>query len=270
MTAGPRPSPDADDPADDLPSLAVEAGVATVRLRRPARRNSLRDADLHRLLQLCAELDADPQVRVVVFAAETAGQQRPVFCAGYDVAGFEQPGHDPRLFERVPDAIEALRPVTLCALGGSVHGGATDLALACDLRIAAAGGELRMPAAALGLHYYPSGLRRYVSRLGLTGAKRAFLTAQPLRYEELHAWGAIDALVPADGFDAAAQALARHLAALAPLALQATKRSLDEIGRGAFDEVRLREREARTLASADFAEGRAALAQKRPPRYTGR
>lgn len=274
MTVGPRPSPDADAPADapadDLPSLAVEGGVATIRLRRPARRNSLRDADLHRLLQHCAAVDADSGVRVVVFAADTAGQPRPVFCAGYDVAGFDHPGHDPRLFERVPDAIEALRPVTLCALGGSVYGGATDLALACDLRIAAAGGELRMPAAALGLHYYPSGLRRYVSRLGLAGAKRAFLTAQTLRYEALHAWGAIDALVPADGFEPAVQALARHLASLAPLALQATKRSLDEIARGDYDEPRLREREAMTLASADFAEGRAALAQKRTPTYTGR
>lgn len=254
---------------DDLPSLTIDGGVATIRLRRPAQRNSLRDADLHWLLDTCAALDADEQVRVVVLAADTSGQKRPVFCAGYDVSGFDSAAHDPRLFEKVPDAIEALRPVTLCALGGSVHGGATDIALACDLRIAVAGGEFRMPACALGLHYYPSGLRRYVSRLGVNGAKRAFLKAQPIRYEDLHAWGAVEEVVPADAFPAAVEALARHLASLAPLALQGTKRSIDEIARGDFDETRLRGREAASLQSHDFAEGRAAFAQKRPPRFTG-
>jgi len=255
--------------SNDLPSLVVGGGVATVRLRRPAQRNSLRDADLHWLLDIFASLDADPLVRVLVLTADTAGQKRPVFCAGYDVSGFDSDEHDPRLFEKVPDAIEALRPLTLCALSGSVYGGATDIALACDLRIARAGGEFRMPAAALGLHYYPSGLRRYVSRLGVNGAKRAFLMAQATRYEDLLAWGAIDEVVAADAFDGAVDALVQHLASLAPLAAQATKRSIDEIGRGQFDEARLREREAMSLHSADFQEGRAAFAQKRVPRFTG-
>lgn len=252
-----------------LPSLERSHGVATIRLRRPAQRNSLRDADLHCLLEAFAALDADPDVRVVVLAADTQGQRRTVFSAGYDVSGFDDPSHDPRLFERVPDALEALRPITLCALGGSVYGGATDIALACDLRVAVEGGEFRMPACALGLHYYPSGLRRFVSRLGPQGAKRAFLTAQPIPYETLLGWGALDQVVPAAGFESAVDTLARHLCALAPLAVQGTKRSIDEIGRGAFDEARLREREAATLRSADFLEGRAALVHKREPRFNG-
>lgn len=254
---------------DDLPSLDVAEGVATLRLRRPARRNSLRDADLHRLLDAFATLNADPSVRVLVLTADTHGQARPVFCAGYDVAGFDGGAHDPRLFERVPDALETLRPLTLCALGGSVYGGATDIALACDLRLGVAGGEFRMPACALGLHYYPSGLRRYVARLGVNGAKRAFLTAEALPYETLQAWGAIDQVLPAQDFEPAVTALARRMAALAPLAAQGTKQSIDEIARGDFDEARLRGREAATLRSADFAEGRAAFAHKRTPRFTG-
>ena len=256
-------------PSDDLPSLAVAQGLATIRLRRPARRNSLRDADLRWLLETLATLDADPTVRVVVLAADTSGQKRPVFCAGFDVSGFDDGQHDPRLFERVPEAIEALRPLTLCALSGSVHGGATDIALACDLRLAVAGGEFCMPACALGLHYYPSGLRRFVSRLGVSGAKRAFLTAQAIPYESLLAWGVLEQVLPAADFEPAVAALARQLAALAPLAVQGTKRSIDEIARGLFDEPRLREREAATLRSGDFLEGRAAFAQKRTPRFTG-
>ena len=82
----------------------------------------------------------------------------------------------------------------------------------------------------VGLHYYPSGLRRYVSRLGLKMAKRAFLTAQALRCEQL--------LAP-DEFDAALGAWTQRLAQLALLAVQATKQSLNEIAAGHFDESTL-------------------------------
>ena len=255
---------------DGRPTLAAATGVATIRLNRPAQRNSLRDADLRWLLDTFAALDADRSVRVVVLTADTQGQTRPVFCAGYDVGGFDGGQHDPRLFEKVPDALEDLRPITVCALGGSAYGGATDLVLACDLRVGLAGTEFRMPAAALGLHYYPSGLRRYVSRLGLNDAQRAFLTAQPLPVERLQQLGLFAEVAPdAEAFATALQALVQQVAALAPLAAQATKRSLVEIAAGDFDAARLRDRETSTLRSADFAEGRAAFAARRTPRFTG-
>lgn len=252
-----------------LPALALADGVATIRLQRPAQRNSLRDADLHALLALFAQIDADPAVRVAVLAADTAGQPRPVFCAGYHVGGFDGAAHDPRLFEQVADALERLRPVTLCALGGSVYGGATDLVLACDLRVALAGSQWRMPAAALGLHYYPSGLRRYVSHLGPAGTKQAFLTAQSLAVESPVLTNIFHAIVAAEDFEAHVAALAHTVAALAPLAAQATKASINEMASGACDLGRLRQREALTTASADFAEGRLALAERRAPRFIG-
>lgn len=252
------------------PALDIAGAVATIRLRRRAQRNALHDADLHALLGLCERLDADPAVRVVVLTASTEGHRRPVFCAGYHVDGFERADHDPRLFERVPDAFERLRPITVCALNGSVHGGATDLVLACDLCVALAGSEFRMPAAALGLHDYPGGLRRYVSRLGLAGAKRAFLTAQALPVEWLAARGAVATVAEADAFEGAVRSVVEAAAALAPLAAQATKRSLDELAAGRADERMLRAREASCRASADFAEGRAAMAQRRAPQFTGR
>ena len=253
------------------PIVRIDGPIATIVLNRPAQRNALHDADLHALLEAFARLDADTSVRVVVLAANTAGQSRPVFCAGYNLGGFDEGGRDPGLFERVPDALEAMRPVTICALRGSVYGGATDLVLACDLRVGLAGTEFRMPAAALGLHYYPGGLRRYVTRLGPDLAKRAFLTARALPVEALAAAGAFDAMAPdAGGFDRALEALAATVAGLAPLAAQSTKRSLNEIAQGRFDPAALRERERLAQASEDFAEGRAAIAQKRPPRFVGR
>jgi enoyl-CoA hydratase/carnithine racemase len=251
------------------PTLQIDGAVATIRLRRPSRRNSLTDEDLQALLAAIAAVDAEPQVRVLVLTADTRGQPKPVFSAGYDLGGLGADGAGPQLFERIPDALEAARPVTVCALNGSVFGGATDLVLACDLRLALAGSVWRMPACALGLHYYPSGLRRYVARFGIDLAKRAFLTAQPLPVEALAARGLFEAVVPGSDFDAAVQALVQQAAALAPLAAQATKRSLNEIAAGRDDEPALRERERLTQASADFAEGRAAFAQRRAPRFRG-
>lgn len=251
------------------PSLAVDGAVATIRLRRPAQRNSLHGIDLHTLLRHFSQLDADPAVRVVVLSAATEGQPRPVFSAGYHVAGFDGGEHDPMLFERAADALARLRPITVCALRGSVYGGATDLVLACDLRVGLVGTEFRMPAAALGLHYYPSGLRRYVSRLGLGLAQRAFLTAQALTIEELAAVGLFQRVTDPEGFDAALAALVDSVVNLAPLAAQLTKQSLNELVAGCYDEPRMRERELRTTRSADFAEGRAAFAQRRRPRFTG-
>jgi enoyl-CoA hydratase/carnithine racemase len=255
--------------AESAPLLRIDGAVATIRLCRPAVRNRLDDHDLQTLLAHLAAVDADPAVRVLLLEADTRGQPRPVFSAGYHLGRLDASGDGPQRFERVPDALAALRPITVCALGGSVYGGATDLVLACDLRVALAGCEWRMPAAAIGLHYYPSGLRRYVQRLGLDLSKRAFLTGQAIPVEDLAARGLFVQVADAAGFDQAVQALVAQAAALAPLAAQATKRSLNEIASGGAEDAAMRERERHTQASADFAEGRAAVAARRPPRFTG-
>lgn len=256
--------------APSAPRLSVDGCVATVTLNRPAHRNRLEAGDLNTLLDQFERVNADPAIRVLVLTALTQGQGRPVFCAGYHIGSFDDQDSDPRLFERVANALAALRPVTVCALNGSVYGGATDLMLACDLVIGLTGIEFRMPATALGLHYYPAGLQRYVARLGLSGAKRAFLSARPFTAEMLWQAGCLEALVAPEDFDATVNQLVKELVALAPLAVQATKQSLNEIAAGVTDLAAMRAREALTSASADFAEGRQAFQEKRLPRFSGR
>jgi enoyl-CoA hydratase/carnithine racemase len=104
----------------------------------------------------------------------------------------------------------------------------------------------------------------------LAGAKRAFLTARPFSAEQLDALGVFEALVGPHEWATVLQALVQDILALAPMAAQATKRSLNEIAAGDMDENRLREREHMTSRSADFAEGRAAFAQRRKPVFIGR
>ncbi len=257
-------------PASTLPRLLIEDGVATITLNRPAQRNRLENSDLHELLRLIDRLNADDAIRVVVFTANTQGQGRPVFSAGYHIGGFEEEGSDPDFFEKIPDAIAQMRPITVCALNGSVYGGATDILMACDIGVALEGTELRMPAAALGLHYYPSGLRRYMARLGQSMTMRAFLTAQPIPVETLEQVGFLTAVFPAGSWEKSISDLTLQVRDLAPMAAQLTKLSIREISSGScLDEV-VRQRQVLTAASLDFEEGRKAFLERRKPKFLGR
>ena len=253
--------------SSQTPRFEIQDGIARITLARPAHRNRLHNEDLAVLMDLFRRIDDDPAVRVVVLGADVL-PERPVFSAGYNTADFEA-GPAPVGFEEVVQALERLRPVTLCALNGSVYGGATDIVLACDLALGAEGIEMRMPAASLGLHYYASGLARYVSRLGVSAAKLAFLTAQALDDRTLLRIGFVQELVPRARLDDRVAQLARQVAGLAPLAVRSLKQSLNELARGEFDLARLRAREKATMESEDFAEGRRAFAERRSPSWKG-
>ena len=250
------------------PRLDIAADRATITLQRPAHRNRLHREDLLALRAHFERIAADPSLRVLVITG-----RGHAFCAGFHLGELGQAdaaGQDPRLFEHTVDALEALPLPTIARLNGGIFGGATDLALACDFRIGVQGMVLRMPAARLGLHYYPGGLQRYVSRLGLQAAKRLFLRAEEVDAAELLRIGYLDTLVAAPQLDAEVDALCAALQAGAPLALQGMKLSLNEIARGDFDPARLRLREAACTESSDLREGLAAVAQRRAPKFTGR
>lgn len=251
-----------------LLSRSHDGHCATITLRRPERRNRLHRQDLVVLMEHFRAIDADTTIRVVVFTAQVGGE-RPVFCSGYNIAEHGQ--EDPAAtFEAVADALENLRPVTVCDLNGSVYGGATDLVLACDVTIARAGIEARMPAAALGLHYYPGGISRFVSRLGIGHAKRAFLCAQPFDAAEMERIGFVQAVVPAAEQPAAVGQQVAQLLQLSPLALQTLKASINEVARGDFNAARLRDRMHMTQTSEDFTGACRAFVEKRKPVFHGR
>ena len=251
------------------PVLHIADGIATITLNRPAQRNRLENEDLQTLLAHFQQVNDDPAVRVVVITANTQGQPKPVFCAGYDIGGFDEKGQGASSFERVPEALAVLRPITLCALNGSVYGGATDIVLACDLRIGLQGIEWRMPATAIGLHYYPSGLARYIQRMGLAATQRAFLTARPFAWQQLEKLDLFEDFVQTTEWQAALNELIQDIISLAPLAAEETKKSINEIATGVAQEATLRARVDRTSLSEDFAEGRAAFAERRQPVFRG-
>jgi enoyl-CoA hydratase len=262
------PQHDSDGAPPTSPILHRSGDRATIRLNRPQYRNRIERADLDVLREMLTNIDRDPAIRVLVLTGTGA-----TFCSGYDLGALNSEAKAPAgpdLFESLVDQLEDLRAPTICALNGSVYGGATDLALACDFRVGIEGMQLLMPASRLGIHYYRSGLVRYVSRLGLGPAKQLFLTAEPFDSEKLLQIGYLDQIVPSDQLGKCVDALAATLAARAPIAVQGMKRALNRIARGDVDAAEIDAAVRRSLASEDLAEGLAAWSERRPPVFRGR
>ena len=126
-----------------------------------------------------------------------------------------------------------------------------------------------MPAAQIGLHFYPTGMQRYVSRWSLAMAKKAFLSAQAFTDTELFNSGFLDELVAPEALLPQVFELAQQISMLAPLAVQGMKKSLNLITQPAFNLLAVKQLEEEINQSQDFKEGRLALKQRRPPLFNG-
>jgi len=251
------------------PVLERDGARATIRLNRPEHLNRLQAEDLDVLLDLFDRIEADSAIRVVVLT----GTGR-AFSAGYDLnsvaeraASAAEENSVGSAFEIVVNRLEDLALPTICRLNGGVYGGSTDLALACDFRIGVDTGEMFMPAARLGLHYYKSGIARYVSRLGADNAKKLFLTAEKISAPEMLRIGYLTAMVPPESLDEEVDRLATLLAGNAPVAMAGMKRTINEIARGKLDEAAADQRARDSMRGAEIKEGVRAFAEKRPPKF---
>ncbi|GLS98396.1 3-hydroxybutyryl-CoA dehydratase [Piscinibacter gummiphilus] len=252
-------------PDATAPLVTIDGPVATVRLNRPAVHNRLEPADVVFLRRTLAELNDNAAVRVLVLTG--TGKS---FCSGFDLNALGGGTRDPLVdFQALADEVETARPVTIARLNGPVYGGATDLALACDFRIGVDTARMFMPAAKFGLQYYPHGLRRWVTRLGLAASKSLFLTGRTIEAVEMLRIGFLDEVVPAAGLDGAVAHLVGQLGAMAPKVLEGTKRVLNDVARQQFDDAVARTLHKQSLASRDMREALAARAEGRAPVFTG-
>src|SRR6202453_4338981 len=249
------------------PLLDIDGARATIRLNRPRHLNRLQPDDLDALLELFDRIEADAAIRVLVLT----GIGR-AFSAGYDLNSITGRATDAveetsgeSAFEVMVNRLEDIGVPTICRLNGGVYGGSTDLALACDFRIGVDACEMFMPAARLGLHYYKSGIARYVARLGLDNAKRLFLTAEKIGASEMLRIGYLTSMVPAEALDEEVDRLAGVLAGNAPGAMRGMKRTIHEIARGKLDEEAADRRHRDSMRGEEIKEGIKAFAEKRPP-----
>jgi enoyl-CoA hydratase/carnithine racemase len=255
----------------DTVLLAIEGARATITLNDPAKHNRLDPAGLTLLRQAIEKADSHPDVRVTVLT----GSGEKTFCSGYDLGSIPagkaaRPPDGEDSFEKVMDRLEAMSRPTLCALNGGVYGGATDMALACDFRLGVEGMRFFMPAARFGLHYYPSGLRRYTQKVSPSFAKRAFLLSEDFTDEDLLRLGYLDWLVPRPAFSAKVDEIAAKLAGLAPLSMSNMKRAIEQFAQAEPDIPTIRDGIRECQTSEDLREGLSALRERRPPAFKGR
>jgi enoyl-CoA hydratase/carnithine racemase len=231
---------------DQSPSLECAGAIATILLRRPSQHNRIDPDDIAVLRAHLEEIGRRSEIRVVILT----GQGEQSFSSGYTIQAIVE-----RLdstFEDLLDALESFALPTICALNGSVYGGATDLALCCDFRIGVRGSRMFMPAAKFGLHYYPGGLRRYVTQLGVNQAKRLFLTAGAIDDEEMLRIGYLNERVERTELAAKVREYADAIIGCEPLTVISLKRQINAIAAGDPAAATSREDHERSLRSEEL------------------
>ena len=247
--------------------------VARLTIRNPAKRNALDHDILDGIAHVLPTLDA----RCLLLTAEG-----PVFSAGYDIGALPRDdfAHEAERLVAHPlhaaiEALDAFPYPAVAALNGHAIGGGLELALSCDLRVAATSARLGMPPAKLGLVYSHTGIRKFLDVIGAARTRELFLVGRPIDAGQALLWGLVTDVAPDAELADRALALATEVAANAPLSLAGNKRVIRELlaAEGALDPdveaqlVALREACFRT---EDFYEGVRSFAEKRPPRWQGR
>jgi len=249
-------------------------GVLRLTISNPGKRNALD----HAILDGIAAAVHDPGDAQVIVLTGAGG----MFSSGYDIGDIPDDvfAHEAeRLvahpFAEALQALDATDLATVAALPGHTIGGGLELALACDLRIAADGIRLGMPPAKLGLVYSHTGLRRFLAAIGEPRTRELFLLGRQVDARTALTWGLVNEVVVGSDLEDAALDIAAELAANAPLSIAGNKQVLRELLRAgaALDpgiEQQLLALRRSSFDTEDLREGVRAFSEKRPARWKGR
>jgi enoyl-CoA hydratase/carnithine racemase len=246
-------------------------GVVRLTISNPERRGALDHELLDALAKHARSLDA----RCLVIRGSG-----PVFSAGYDIGNLEEGGFQEtaeRLvahpFHNAIEALEAYRYPVIGQINGHAIGGGLELALTCDIRIAARGVKLGMPPARLGLIYSHTGLLKFMQACGPANTAELFHVGRNVDADRAERMGLVNEVVEPDELDDRALELAAEIAGNAPLSLAGNKRILRALRAHSLPPELERElidlRES-CFRSEDFREGVRAFAEKRRPVWRGR
>jgi 2-(1,2-epoxy-1,2-dihydrophenyl)acetyl-CoA isomerase len=249
-----------------------DGGIATITLRRPHRKNAMSAAMFRELRAAFREVSADPEVRVLVVTG-AEGE----FCSGADLAEDDEDGrgHPLQWMRQVGECAAALHHVpqpVIAKVRGVAAGAGLNLALGCDLVVAADTARFSEIFARRGLSVDFGGSWLLPRRIGLHKAKELVLLADIISAAEAEAIGLVNRVVPEHELDAFVDDWARRLAAGPPLALGSSKRLLDASAAMSMDQALEAEAlaQATNLASADVAEAFLAFREKRDATFQGR
>jgi enoyl-CoA hydratase/carnithine racemase len=250
--------------------------VARLTLSNPEKRNALDHDVLDAIAEVLPRLDRGIEVRCVIVTG--TGE---VFSAGYDIGDIPEQSFErdaealvAHPFNAAMEAVSAHPYPVVAAVNGHCLGGGLELAVRCDLRVAAEEAKLGMPPARLGLIYGHTGLRRFIDVIGVARTKELFLTGRNLEARRAAEIGLVNEAVPRAEVERASVELAAGIAANAPLASRGNKHAIEMLA--SFprltpeQEEELVELRRSCFGSQDFREGIRAFSEKREPRWTGR
>ncbi|HEY2604122.1 MAG TPA: enoyl-CoA hydratase-related protein [Thermoleophilaceae bacterium] len=247
--------------------------VVRLKISNPEKRGALD----HEILDTLAETVGGLEARCLLLTGDGK-----MFSAGYDIGNFDAHNFEERAealvahpFSHALEALEAYEYPVVAALNGHAIGGGLELALTCDIRVAARGIKVGMPPARLGLIYSHTGLRKFIEVCGVANTAELFYVGRNVDADRAAAMGLVNQVVERDELMPVAVKLAGEIASNAPLSLKGNKQALRTLR---AHSLALPEDVARQLvelrescfASEDFREGVRAFAEKRPAEWKNR
>ncbi|TDC05653.1 enoyl-CoA hydratase/isomerase family protein [Nonomuraea longispora] len=250
--------------------LDVDGPVAVITLNRPDKLNAITPGMAAALRAGLDRVDADPGVRVAVLTG--AGERS--FCVGSDIGELDAYATPWEFRNRgdYGDAVRALRKPLIAAVNGYAYGGGLELAMACDIRLAADTATFAAPEIKLGWIGGSGQSALLAHAVGPSNAATMLLTGDPIDASRALRWGLVTDLHPREELLPAALELAGRIAARPPIAAQTAKANVRAAYSMPLEQAIRYERDLQTVcfATADAAEGRAAFAERREPVFEGR
>jgi enoyl-CoA hydratase/carnithine racemase len=255
--------------------VRLEGSTLHIVFNNPARHNALSVDMWGAVPPLLAQAETDERVRVVVFSG--AGDK--AFVSGADISQFEDMRaakdavtHYEALAEDALMGIHGFSKPTIACIRGWCIGGGVNVAISCDIRLAASDAVFAIPAGRMGLGYRYSALKNLVDLVGVGAAKDLFYTARRVDAAEAFRMGLVTRTAPVEQLPALLADYAGSIGDNAPLTLAAAKAIIGEILKPSpdLDAARCRELILRCFESDDYTEGRRAFMDKRKPQFKGR
>lgn len=259
----------------DVVTLETRERVAIITLDRPQARNAVNGDVARGMEEAIDAVESDDSIWVAIITANTAGQERPVFCAGADLKAINS-GQAAELGTKRGGFAgfvyrERKKPV-IVAVDGLATAGGCEIVLAADLVVASDRSAFGLAEVKRNLIAGAGGLFRLPRAIGRAAAMEAILTGEPIPAQRAFDLGLVSRITPAGGALAEAERLAEQITAAAPLAVWESRAIVSVANTSSDEELIALTNQAfgRVLASEDTKEGLAAFIEKRPPNWQAR